>query len=358
VLSIDSAAGSNSNLNENATPTPTPTSTPTPTPVHESTSSTTPIKESTAFTTSIAISPVAAFTASPISGNIPLAVIFTDQSTGSPTSWSWDFGDNREVDTIQSPKHIFMTAGTFTVNLTASNANGVSSTSVPIVVSSNTVPINLRVLCSGIAPCRVHFIDRSKRHISYYWDFGDGNTSRSKSITHIYETPGKYLVKLTYMTTGHSTKTLYGGYIVVNASSYQPVTIPTLTPTSTPTSTPITTPTSTLPTTGGSNSVYISALYVGAPHETKDQEYVQITNTGTNAVNLNSWKITDEGAKHTYTFPSYALSAGSTVTLISGLGTNSADSLYWNKDIFIWNNDGNTAYLYNAQGTLVSQKNG
>jgi len=166
------------------------------------------------------------------------------------------------------------------------------------------------------------------------------------------------------VTTGHSTKTLYGGYIIVKDFSYQPVTMPTpaltITPTSTsvatPMSTPVTTPTPTLTTTEGSNSVYISTLYVGAPHETKNQEYVQITNTGTSSVNLNDWTITDEGEKHVYTFPPYTLSAGSTVTLISGLGTNNASSLYWNKDIFIWNNEGDTAYLHNTQGTLVSQK--
>jgi hypothetical protein len=37
--------------------------------------------------------PTADFTADPISGPIPLAVNFTDQSTGDLTSWQWDFGD-------------------------------------------------------------------------------------------------------------------------------------------------------------------------------------------------------------------------------------------------------------------------
>ncbi|MBD3178690.1 MAG: S8 family serine peptidase, partial [Candidatus Latescibacteria bacterium] len=37
--------------------------------------------------------PVAAFSGSPTSGDAPLTVNFTDQSSNSPTSWSWDFGD-------------------------------------------------------------------------------------------------------------------------------------------------------------------------------------------------------------------------------------------------------------------------
>ena len=111
-------------------------------------------------------------------------------------------------------------------------------------------------------------------------------------------------------------------------------------------------------TTTATNNVYISALYVGAPHQTPNQEYVQITNSGKNAVNLNGWKITDKGVKHAYIFSSYTLKAKSTVTLRSGLGKNTANTLYWNKNIFIWNNEGDTAYLYNAQGKLVSWKNG
>lgn len=114
-----------------------------------------------------------------------------------------------------------------------------------------------------------------------------------------------------------------------------------------------------------SNSVYISALYVGAPGEKPNQEYVKITNKGTTSVNLNGWKIKDEDAKHTYTFSSYTLKAKSTVTLRSGKGTNSASTLYWNKYSFIWNNHnpdhneyGDTAYLYNAQGKFVSSRSG
>nr|WP_321420816.1 lamin tail domain-containing protein [uncultured Methanomethylovorans sp.] len=42
-----------------------------------------------------------------------------------------------------------------------------------------------------------------------------------------------------------------------------------------------------------SSSVYISSLYVGAPHQTINQEYVKITNKGTTAVSMKGWKITE-----------------------------------------------------------------
>jgi PKD repeat protein len=67
--------------------------------------------------------PVADFSATPLSGDAPLAVAFTDLSTNSPTSWSWDFGDGN-TSTQQNPIHAYNLAGVYTVSLTATNAFG------------------------------------------------------------------------------------------------------------------------------------------------------------------------------------------------------------------------------------------
>jgi len=67
--------------------------------------------------------PVADFSASPTSGEAPLAVVFTDLSSGDPTSWSWDFGDGA-ASTEQDPSHEYQQAGTYTVSLTAANDGG------------------------------------------------------------------------------------------------------------------------------------------------------------------------------------------------------------------------------------------
>ena len=67
--------------------------------------------------------PTASFSAAPTSGTAPLTVQFTDTSTGSPTAWSWDFGDGGS-STAQNPSHAYTSAGTYTVALTASNAGG------------------------------------------------------------------------------------------------------------------------------------------------------------------------------------------------------------------------------------------
>jgi PKD repeat protein len=60
--------------------------------------------------------PVADFDIIP-SSTVPLTITFMDQSTGSPTSWSWNFGDN-STSTFQNPKHIYATEGKYTVKLT------------------------------------------------------------------------------------------------------------------------------------------------------------------------------------------------------------------------------------------------
>lgn len=75
------------------------------------------------ITVSSCLMPVANFVGSPVSGYTPLTVNFTDQTTGSPTSWSWTFGDGG-TSTLQNPSHVYATAGTYTVTLVATNSCG------------------------------------------------------------------------------------------------------------------------------------------------------------------------------------------------------------------------------------------
>ena len=63
-----------------------------------------------------------------------LTVDFTDASTGSPTAWSWDFGDSSS-STQQSPTHTYAAAGDYSVKLTASNAGGSDSVTKTVTVT-------------------------------------------------------------------------------------------------------------------------------------------------------------------------------------------------------------------------------
>ena len=79
--------------------------------------------------------PTARFVALPSSGSSPLSVKFMDFSTGSPTAWLWDFGDNT-TSHQRSPTHIYTSAGTYTVTLTAMNDWGANT-----VIKQNLIKV-------------------------------------------------------------------------------------------------------------------------------------------------------------------------------------------------------------------------
>lgn len=78
--------------------------------------------------------PNASFTAAP-GAAATHTVNFTDTSSGSPTTWQWDFTNDGIVDsTAQNPSNNYAAAGPFTVKLTVSNTSG--SNSVTQVVNA------------------------------------------------------------------------------------------------------------------------------------------------------------------------------------------------------------------------------
>ena len=64
---------------------------------------------------------VAAFSATPLVGEMPLEVQFTDESQGTPVLWSWSFGDGTG-STEQNPIHTYSEIGTYTVTLQIFNS--------------------------------------------------------------------------------------------------------------------------------------------------------------------------------------------------------------------------------------------
>lgn len=58
----------------------------------------------------------AEFSADSTTADKPSTITFTDESTGSPVVWSWDFGDGSTSD-LQDPTHEYTEAGQYTVTL-------------------------------------------------------------------------------------------------------------------------------------------------------------------------------------------------------------------------------------------------
>jgi PKD repeat protein len=81
--------------------------------------------------------PTASFTF-PNSACSGTTLTFTDFSTNSPSTWTWDFGDGN-TSNVQNASHTYATAGSYTVSLTVSNNSGSNTTTQNIVVNSNPV---------------------------------------------------------------------------------------------------------------------------------------------------------------------------------------------------------------------------
>lgn len=135
------------------------------------------------------ILPTVSFSASPTVGTTPLSVVFTDTSSGNPTSWYWNFGDGGS-STQKNPSHVYTVSGTYTVTLTATNATGGNTLSKAAFITSSgvAVPPSAPVAdftsnpTSGNSPLTVTFTDTSTNNpTSWLWDFGDGTTSTQQN---------------------------------------------------------------------------------------------------------------------------------------------------------------------------------
>jgi PKD repeat protein len=93
------------------------------------------------FISVTAAPPVADFSATPTSGSAPLAINFSDTSTGNITAWSWNFGDGNSSN-AQNPSHTYAAAGTFAVALTVTGPGGSNTKTLTgyITVSDNPNP--------------------------------------------------------------------------------------------------------------------------------------------------------------------------------------------------------------------------
>lgn len=81
--------------------------------------------ETTLPSTKTTPSPIKAeFSGSPTTGPAPLTVTFIESSTGSPTSWLWDFGDGSSSLLENPPSHKYSVPGTYTVSLTVTGPGG------------------------------------------------------------------------------------------------------------------------------------------------------------------------------------------------------------------------------------------
>ncbi|GGN18485.1 lamin tail domain-containing protein [Halarchaeum nitratireducens] len=91
----------------------------------------------------------------------------------------------------------------------------------------------------------------------------------------------------------------------------------------------------------------------GDDAESLAREYVELTNEGSETLDVGGYTVADaEGWE--FHFPeTFALDAGASVRLHTGDGQWSETDLYWGLDQPVWDNDGDTVRVTDADGTVV-----
>ncbi len=138
-----------------------------------------------------------------ISANATNTYIHFVPATNAPgTTYSWTFGDGG-TSSNQDPSHLYANPGTYYACLTVrdSTCSGVCTNSW-----CDSVHVGITRI-----PCDAHFIFKYAYNVNtlyfvsnpnapgttYFWDFGDGSTSKDQNALHQFANPGTYWVCLT-----------------------------------------------------------------------------------------------------------------------------------------------------------------
>ncbi len=132
-------------------------------------------------------SPIINFTPKNVCQNFTAQFLDSSYSTdGNPmTSWNWDFGDGG-TSTQQNPNHLYATADTFLITLTAATAFCNGTDSFQVIVEPKPTAIFTKSDTAGCSPFTVSFTNTSLVGTVNNWDFGDSTTSTQLSPTHTF----------------------------------------------------------------------------------------------------------------------------------------------------------------------------
>lgn len=145
-------------------------------------------------------------------GPAPLSISFSAVGStsvnGGPLTYRWDFGDGT-TSTEAAVAHVFENPGRYFVRLTVTDPTGEQGTATQEVRAAGTgANAVLRSdVTNGRAPLGVQFDGTGSNApdddiLDYYWDFGDGGTSRLPDPYHVFENAGQFLVTLRVVTAG------------------------------------------------------------------------------------------------------------------------------------------------------------
>jgi PKD repeat protein len=127
-------------------------------------------------------------------------------SDGAITSYSWNFGDGT-TGSGPSVSHTYAAGGQYTVALTVTDNGGATNTQSQTVKtnSPNNPPVASFTFSCARSTCSFDGSgsrDSDGLITSYAWNFGDGTVGSGAVVTHVYGTPGTFVVTLTVTDNG------------------------------------------------------------------------------------------------------------------------------------------------------------
>jgi len=153
--------------------------------------------------------PIASFAPSRVTGCSPMAVTFTNNSTGSNNVYRWNFDDGSPelVTTSSAPINRVFTSGvprSYNVRLIVESPCGRDTMNLDLSITPNSASLNLTVAASelsGCAPHTVTFYNSSPGATGFEWNFNDGTplvntTNPIDTLRHTFTTGGTYNVTL------------------------------------------------------------------------------------------------------------------------------------------------------------------
>jgi PKD repeat protein len=147
------------------------------------------------FTVTSAANTVSCMAAFNVVNNGNGSYSFSNASSSNAATFSWNFGDGN-TSTLMNPTHTYAANGTYVVSLTISD-------STSTCIHTGTMTFQVTTVTNPVA-CQAGFViipdtmnaivfnTSTGSGLTYFWDFGDGNTSTQQFPTHTYTTNGPF----------------------------------------------------------------------------------------------------------------------------------------------------------------------
>jgi len=93
----------------------------------------------------------------------------------------------------------------------------------------------------------------------------------------------------------------------------------------------------------------------GSDTDNLEGEWVDIVNAGSTEVSMRGWVLKDESSRHRFFFADdFVIAPQSVVRIFTGCGPDDDETLFWCNGSAVWNNTGDTAFLLDPNGNIVT----